>query len=75
MLLIEDKRFCSYIYLDPRKPGYYRYGKDLIENILTFLFEPIYVGEGFPSRIEYHTKISKLDYKEWDNGAIRDRGV
>ena len=70
MLLIEDKRFCSYIYLDPRKPGYYRYGKDLNGNILTFLFEPIYVGEGFPSRIEYHTKISKLDYKEWDNNIL-----
>ena len=32
--------FCVYVFLNPSKPGLYRY------NDIEFQFEPIYVGKG-----------------------------
>lgn len=40
--------YYVYIYLDPRKPGKYQY-----QNI-SFLYEPIYVGEGKKKRFTAH---------------------
>ena len=57
MLLLEDKRYYVYIYLDPRKPGNYVYGD------YSFGFEPIYVGKGSSFRKEmhlYHAKKNNL---------------
>lgn len=42
--------FYIYIYLDPRKPGNYKY------NDLAFNFEPIYLGKGKGNRDMYHYK-------------------
>lgn len=42
--------FYIYIYLDPRKPGDYKY------NNLAFNFEPIYIGKGKGNRDMYHYK-------------------
>lgn len=44
------RKYYNYIYLDPRKPGYYSY-----EGLsLSFLFEPFYVGKGCRSRLYEH---------------------
>lgn len=52
MLLLEDKRFYVYIYLNPLKPGNYDY---LYGNIrLHFDFSPFYVGRGKEDRLYYH---------------------
>lgn len=53
MLLLEDKRFYVYIYLDPRKPGKYIYGE------YNFNYEPIYVGKGCNQRDILHLSIYK----------------
>lgn len=50
MLLIEDKRYYVYIYLNPLKPGNFNY-----ENY-HFDFEPFYVGKGCGNRIISHLK-------------------
>lgn len=42
----ERNNFYVYVWLDPRKPGVYNYGK------YTFTHEPIYVGKGFGKRIQ-----------------------
>lgn len=51
---MENKHYV-YIYLDDRKPGFWRY-KDFI-----FLFQPFYVGVGKNNRINSHLKKSKTD--------------
>lgn len=43
-LLIEDKRFYVYAYLDPRKTGDFKYGS------IEFKFEPFYIGKGHEER-------------------------
>jgi len=50
ILLIEDKKFYTYVYLDQRKLGYYSYneGRDI------FNYEPIYVGKGVGNRMYDH---------------------
>jgi len=48
MLLLEDKRFYIYCYLDPRKPGIYNF------NGTCLLFEPFYVGKGHGDRKFHH---------------------
>lgn len=41
--------YYTYIYLDPRKPGRYTYG-----NIISFLYQPFYVGKGKGKRMYVH---------------------
>lgn len=40
--------FYVYVYLDPRKPGQYKYGKFLFDH------EPFYVGKGIGKRYSHH---------------------
>jgi len=55
MPLLEDRRFYTYIYLNPLKPGKYTYeGLDR-----GFLFEPFYVGKGQGRRMYDHVNESK----------------
>jgi hypothetical protein len=54
MLLLEDRRFYVYIYLNPLKPGNYYY---LCGNIRAhFDFSPFYVGRGKEDRLYDHLK-------------------
>lgn len=55
------KNFYVYIYLDPRKPGSYDYGK------LHFDYEPIYIGMGRGNRIEAHIKTCYTPNKKIHN--------
>ncbi len=48
-----DKIYYDYIYLDPRKPGTYRYQN------LTFDNEPFYVGKGHDCRDKSHLNIKE----------------
>lgn len=45
---LEDNEFCVYVFLDPSKPGDYKYGE------YSFDFEPIYVGKGKSTRPKNH---------------------
>lgn len=45
--------FYVYAYLDPRKPGEYKYGN------LTFNYEPFYIGKGRRNRINQHLWLSR----------------
>lgn len=49
----DENRFYVYVYLDPRKPGKYKYGK------YKFNHEPIYVGKGNRGR-DYEIHKNKL---------------
>lgn len=51
------KEFYLYIYLDPRKPGVYEYA-----NLVTFFYEPIYVGKGKNDR--YLSHIREVNHKK-----------
>ncbi len=53
-----EKRYYTYIYLDPRKPGFYEYSLNNNEK-LTFNYEPFYVGKGTGDRIYRHKYKSK----------------
>jgi hypothetical protein len=55
MLLLEDRRFYIYIYLDPRKEGSYIYGT------YVFNFEPFYVGKGNGNRAWSHISKKELN--------------
>lgn len=63
--------FYTYIYLDPRKPGNYKYGK------YKFEYEPFYVGKGFGNRLIMHLyehkhseKVNKINKIFEDTGQI-----
>jgi len=49
----DEKRFYVYVYLDPRKPGKYKYGE------YEFEYEPFYVGKGCGKRWRYHLNEAK----------------
>jgi len=46
--ILEKNRFYVYAYLDPRKPGKYKYGK------YEFNYEPFYIGKGNGNRKDDH---------------------
>ena len=48
-----NKKFCVYVFLDPRKPGIYKFGD------LCFEHEPIYIGKGTESRPKRHLFLYK----------------
>lgn len=66
MLLLEDRRFYVYLYLDPRKPGNYSYQID--DKTYHFDYEPFYVGEGKGERMYDHLRESHQNKK---NSPIR----
>lgn len=45
IMLLEDRRFYVYVFLDPTKPGIYKYGE------YEFDHEPFYVGKGLNRRM------------------------
>ena len=55
MSISSINQFYVYVYLDPRKPGKFKYGK------YEFGYEPFYVGKGYNQRFKIHLKESKLN--------------
>lgn len=53
-----ERKYYTYVYLDPRKPGNYEY---ILENeeTIRFDYEPFYVGKGTGDRIDRHKYKSK----------------
>jgi len=65
MLLLEDRRFYVYVYLDPTKPGEYKYGD------YTFEYCPFYVGKGSDNRLYDHMHPSNLKNNSCKNNKIK----
>jgi hypothetical protein len=55
MLLLEDKRFYVYTYMDPTKPGPFFYNSYKLD------YEPFYIGKGKETRYLDHLKLVKKD--------------
>ena len=56
----KQNKFYIYVYLDPRKPGNFKYGG------YTFKYEPFYVGKGQNYRYKEHLYES---YNKKDNNS------
>jgi len=59
------KKYYTYIFLDPRKPGQWKY-QDWV-----FLYKPFYVGKGQGDRINSHLKSRSLKEDNHKNAIIR----
>jgi len=57
----EKGKYYVYIYLDPRRPGKYKYMVD--KQLLILDYEPIYVGKGKGIRYEQHWGLNNLSNK------------
>ncbi len=65
-------RYYVYVYLDPLKPGLFRYGDELFE------FEPFYVGKGSGNRMNNHMApnyLKRNDAKSMRIKSIISNGV
>lgn len=62
---LKEQIYYVYIFLDPRKPGEWRY-KDYI-----FQFQPFYVGKGKADRINEHFWPSNLEKSSHKNHTIK----
>ena len=59
-----DKKYYTYVYLDPRKVGHYVYGDYEFNN------EPFYIGKGCGDRFKEHLRESSLKIKSHKNRKI-----
>jgi len=60
-----ENEYYVYVYLDPRKPGKYKYGE------YEFDYEPFYVGRGKDYRFRDHLTEAKSDKKSFKCNKIR----
>ena len=65
MLLLEDRRFYIYVYMDPRKPGKYKYGEYVFDHC------PFYIGKGHSKRLYRHIKSYNLRYNMPKHSKIK----
>jgi hypothetical protein len=65
---MNDNDYYTYVILDPRKPGQYKY--DGLK--MSFLFEPIYVGKGTRDRCYRHIREAIYD---WTNNIVKNRKI
>ena len=62
--------FYTYIYLDPRKPGQYKYGDYIFDH------EPFYVGKGHSSQSIRHLQEIKNNYStKWTGNLFKQRKI
>ena len=61
MINKNPNRFYVYVYLDPRKPGKYKYGE------YEFDYEPVYVGKGTNYRLNSHLYEAFSNKNIWKN--------
>ena len=62
----KENRFYVYAFLDPRKPGNYKYGE------YEFNYEPFYIGKGSGDRVHSHFEPSVLAKK---NNSYKDNKI